>query len=428
MENFIAVLDLGTYEIRGAIGRMNANGKLSLLASDTRKSEGIQRGNILNPDFVARTIRELSLSLEKKTGKQIAKYYVNTGGMLIYQKQNKAYRLLGDKNEVDEELVKDITAENFKVTFENGAEVIDVVPLSYTVDEEFEVHHQSPIGSTGSKLEGEFLVTAIRQTGLEVLARTLQKAGVEKHEILLAPKILGEAVLTEEEKEIGAVAIDVGAGKTSIIIYHGGVVRHAAVLPFGGDVVTKDLVSGCGIVKDKAEKMKRKFGSAMAELQSDNDFVSISGSEGWDPKEVSCKTLAYIIQARMEEIFSNVMYQIDKSGLYDLLGAGIVLTGGTSKMKDIVPLLKYKTGLDVRLGTGARGIEDAGGVLKDSSLSMLAGMLKLGKPDCMKEKVEPIPKQSVKKTGRRKTVSSPGLWDKLGDRFNSFFDEDDNAL
>lgn len=426
MENIVAVLDLGTYEVRGAIGQRSVDGSLKLVAFESRKTEGIQRGNIINPDFVGSAIKEMTLALEKKLGKRIGKYYVNTGGMLIYQKQNKAYRHLGEQQEVDEVMIKNIMDENFKIAFDNGSEVIEVFADKYTIDDDFEV--KNPLKYAGSKIEGDFLLSAVKKTGKQILERTLLKAGISNFELILTPWALGEAVLSEEEKEVGVVAIEVGAGKTSMIIYQDGVVKHVAVLPFGGEVVTKDLVAGCGIVFDKAEKMKVKFGSALADNQSENDYVSISGSEGWDPKEISCKTLAYIIQARMEEILANVMNQIEKSGLYDALGAGIVLCGGTAKLNGIVDLVKYKTGLDVRMGTGKRVIEETGDKFLDPSMAIVAGMLKLGTADCLKEEKVEMPQRSSNKRKSTHGVETPSLWGKFKDGLGGFFDEDDNAL
>jgi cell division protein FtsA len=162
--------------------------------------------------------------------------------------------------------------------------------------------------------------------------------------LFLEPLASSEAVLTEEEKEAGVVLVDIGGGTTDIAIFQDGVIRHTAVIPFGGNAITEDIKMGCSIIRNQAELLKIKFGSALASENQDNEIVSIPGLRGRDPKEISLKNLAHIIQARMEEIIEHVYFEIKK------LIAGIVVTGGGAQLRHMVQLVEYITGMDTRIG------------------------------------------------------------------------------
>ena len=169
-------------------------------------------------------------------------------------------------------------------------------------------------------------------------------------DIILEPLASAEAVLTEEEKEAGVVLVDIGGGTTDIAIFQDGIIRHTAVIPFGGNVITDDIKEGCSIIRNQAELLKTKFGSALAKQMKDNEIVSIPGLRGREPKEISVKNLASIIQARMEEIIESVYYEIKSSGFEKKLIAGIVITGGGSQLKHVTQLVEYITGMDTRIG------------------------------------------------------------------------------
>jgi cell division protein FtsA len=161
-----------------------------------------------------------------------------------------------------------------------------------------------------------------------------------------------EAVLGEEEKEAGVVLIDIGGGTTDIAIFYEGIIRHTAVIPFGGNAVTEDIREGCSVMKNTAEALKIKFGSALADENKEEEIISIQGLRGREPKEVSVKNLALVIQARMEEILEQVKYEIQSSGYEKKIraGAGIVITGGGAQLKHITQLVEYVTGIDSRVG------------------------------------------------------------------------------
>ncbi|HMC97202.1 MAG TPA: cell division protein FtsA, partial [Flavobacteriales bacterium] len=188
-------------------------------------------------------------------------------------------------------------------------------------------------------------VTAARN-----INKCVHRSGLNVTELILEPLASADAVLSAEEKEAGVVLVDIGGGTTDIAIFFDNIIRHTAVIPFGGNVVTEDIRQGCGIMRDQAELLKTKFGSALAAENKENEVVCIPGLKGRDPKEISLRVLADVIQSRMEEIIEHVYFEIKNSGLEKQLIAGIVLTGGGAQLKHLKHLVEYITGMSVRIG------------------------------------------------------------------------------
>jgi len=229
-----------------------------------------------------------------------------------------------------------------------GEEIIHVLPQEYIIDNEQGI--KDPIGMAGVRLEANFHIITGQIAAAKNIFKCVHKAGLEVDDLILEPLASSEAVLSDEEKEAGVALVDIGGGTTDIAIFQDGIIRHTAVIPFGGNAITEDIKEGCGIIKNQAELLKIKFGSALASESKENEIVSIPGLRGRDPKEISLKTLAQVIQARMEEVIENIYYEIKNSGYENKLICGIVVTGGGSQLKHISQLLEYVTGMDTRIG------------------------------------------------------------------------------
>ena len=432
MERIVAVLDIGTNEIRGLLGKKGEGGKIAVIARESRQADGLARGIVLNIDNVSRIIRDIAISLEKKCGKKIKSFYVGSGGAFVYTKKNSAYKLLNPKGEFSEQLVTELLEENRKLYFDNGVEPMKIENLRYVLDQEFEV--ANPVGVHGAKIEGHYLVFGTRSSDNNALLNSIEKAGYECSGIILTPNATALSVLTPEEREVGVAMIDIGAGKTSLVVCHGGKVLHSVVLPLGGYVVTKDIAAGCGISIEKAEKIKTRFGSSVVELQvsdAETTIIELPGAEGRASKEIDVKTLALIIQARMEEIIDNILYQIEQAGLYDKLGAGIVITGGGAKLKDLSRLLSYKTGLEVRIGTPVKNVLSSfDESFTDACFATIFGLLIEGKDNCLRaeEVVNNNQRTQQIKNNKKQTVNSPTLWDKFKGQLDDFFKEEDGKM
>ena len=236
----------------------------------------------------------------------------------------------------------------YKIPIDVGEEIIHVLPQNYIVDNETGV--KQPVGMSGKLVEANFHIVLGQIASARNIGKCITKAGLNLNQLVLEPLASSEAVLTDDEKEAGVALVDIGGGTTDIAVYYDEIIRHTAVIPFGGDVVTKDIKEGCSILQRQAELLKIQYGSALGDLAKDEEVVSIPGISGREPKEISFKSLAYIIQSRMEEILDAVIYEIENSGYFDKLSAGIVLTGGGALLKHLPALVKFKTGMDVRIG------------------------------------------------------------------------------
>jgi cell division protein FtsA len=232
-------------------------------------------------------------------------------------------------------------------------------------------------------------------------------------------------VLTPEEMEAGVCLVDIGGGTTDVAIFKKGIIRHTAVIPFGGNIITEDVVEGCQVLRNQAELLKVKFGSAVAEENKENEIVCIPGFHGRPPKEVSIKNLAMVIQARVEEIFESVVYQIKSSGYERKLNAGIVITGGGSQLKDISKLVEYVTGLDTRVGYPnehiAKSIVDE---IKSPMYATAVGLVLKGLNEGYEVEVETLTEES-QETNNAKPQKTGGFLSKWLNKGKEWLNDDD---
>jgi len=251
-------------------------------------------------------------------------------------------------NEITVEDVNRLTNDMYRLVTKPGDEIIHVMPQDYKVD--YEEGIVDPVGMTGVRLEGNFHIITAQSNAINNLNKCVTRAGLEIENLILEPLASSMSVLSDEEKEAGVALIDIGGGTTDLAIFKDNIIRHAAVLPFGGNIITSDIKQGCMVMQNQAEQLKVKFGKAIADEASDNEIVSIPGLRDRTPKEISLKNLAYIIEARMEEIIELVYSEIVRSGYANNLAAGVVITGGGSQLQNLVQLVEYLTGLDARIG------------------------------------------------------------------------------
>lgn len=342
-------LDIGTTKIACIVGRKNEHGKLEVLGMGKSESIGVIRGVVANIDDTVRSIRKAVEEAEQKSGIKIDVVNVGIAGQHIKSIQHRGMRT---RNSVEDEINQtDIDAlidDMHKLVMLPGEEIVHVIPQEYIVDNEQGI--KNPIGMSGVRLEANFHIITGQIAAAKNIKRCIDKADLDVQSIILEPLASSEAVVTEEEKEAGVVLVDIGGGTSDVAIFQDGIIRHTAVIPFGGNVITEDIKTGCTIMKKQAEQLKMKFGSALSSESQENEIVCIPGLRGREPKEISVKNLASIIQARMEEIVEHIYYEIKNSGYEKKLIAGIVVTGGGAQLSHIAQLFEYITGMDVRVG------------------------------------------------------------------------------
>jgi cell division protein FtsA len=215
---------------------------------------------------------------------------------------------------------------------------------------DYESGIKEPVGMLGVRLDADFHVITAETNAIQRINKCILRAGLEIENLILEPLASSISVLSDEEKEAGVVLVDIGGGTTDVAIFHDSIIRHTAVIPFGGNIITADIKEGCNVMQNQAEQLKTKFGKAIVEEASSNEIISIPGLRNRPPKEISVKNLANIINARMEEIIEMVHAEIYHSGYGDKLAGGIVITGGGSQLQFVGQLFEYMIGMDARIG------------------------------------------------------------------------------
>ena len=351
-DNIAVGLDIGTTKIVAMIGKKNEYGKLEILGVGKSKSLGVHRGVVNN---ITQTIQSIQLAVseaENDSGYKINDVVVGIAGQHIRSIQHSDYISRPNSEEVIGDAdIDTLIGQVHKLAMLPGEEIIHVLPQEFKIDGQAEI--KEPIGMYGGRLESSFHVVVGQAASIRNLGRCVKSAGLELSGLTLEPLASADAVLSQEEKEAGVALIDIGGGTTDLAIFKDGIIRHTAVVPFGGNVITEDIKEGCSIIEKQAELLKTRFGSAWPGENKDNEIVSIPGLRGREPKEISLKNLSKIIHARVVEIIEQVYAEIKLYGHEDpkkKLIAGIVLTGGGAQLQHIKQLVEYITGMDTRIG------------------------------------------------------------------------------
>jgi len=354
MEKNISVgLDIGTTKIVAMVGARNEFKKVEILGIGKSQSLGVHRGVVNN---ITQTIESIKYAIEEakmESGeKEIKEVVVGIAGQHIRSLQHSDYITRENPDKViDNNDIDELINQVYKLVMLPGEEIIHVLPQDFKVDGQSEI--KEPIGMYGSRLEANFHIVVGQVSSIRNIGRCIKSSGLEMADITLEPLASADAVLSDEEKEAGIALIDIGGGTTDVAIFKDGIIRHTAVIPFGGNVITEDIKEGCSIMGNQAEQLKVKFGSAWPGENKETEIVAIPGLLGRDPKEISLKTLSKIINARVVEIIEQVYLEIKNYGNDEakkkLIG-GIVLTGGGSQLKHLKQLVEYVTGMDTRIG------------------------------------------------------------------------------
>ena len=370
-------LDLGTTKIAAIVGRKNEFGKIEILGVGKSESLGINRGVVVNIEQTVSSIKAAITIAADKAGVDIGEVIVGIAGQHIKSMQHRGMitrKSLDD--EVSQKDIDDLIDNMHRLVMSPGEEIIHVIPQEYIIDKESGI--KNPIGHAGIRLEGNFHIITGQVAAVKNIFKCVDRAGYKTVDLHLEPLASADAVLSDEEKEAGVILVDIGGGTTDVAIFHDSIIRHTAVIPFGGNIITEDLKEGCGIIRTQAEQLKVKFGSALAQENQENEIISIPGLRGRKHKEISVNFLARIIQARMQEILEFVLFEIKSSGLEKKLSAGIVITGGGSLLKHLSSLVMLETGMDCRIGTPNEHLAGNDDELKNPSYATAVGLVMKG--------------------------------------------------
>lgn len=344
-------LDIGTTKIACFIGRKNEHNKIEIISMGKSESLGVMHGVVAN---IEKTVQSIISAVSEaqicNEGSLVIKnVYVGIAGQHIKSLQHRGmYTKRDNLSEISQDDIDFFVEDMHKMIMPPGEEIIDVIPQEYIVDGSPEI--KDPIGMAGVRLEANFHIITGHFNNVMNIKKCIERANLNVKDIILEPIASADAVLSDEEKEAGIVLVDIGGGTTDVAIFQDGIIRHTAVIPFGGNVITNDIKEGCKIMHRHAEALKIKFGSASAAENKENETVCIPSLRGREPKEITLKNLSSIIQARMEEIIELVNYEIKNSGYSKKLIGGIVVTGGGAQLKHLTQLFEYMTGMDTRIG------------------------------------------------------------------------------
>jgi cell division protein FtsA len=348
-EKIVVGLDIGTTKICAIVGRKNEFGKLEVLGMGKAESEGVIKGIVVNIDKTVMAIERAVREASDMSGIDVGVVNVGIAGQHIRSSIHHNSLLRDSKDgEITIEDVGRLTEDMYRMVVPSGSEIIHVMPQDYTVD--YEEGIKDPVGMSGVRLEADFHVITAQTSAINNINKCVRRGGLEIEDLILEPLSSSLAVLSEEEKEAGVCLIDIGGGTTDVAIFYDNIIRHTAVIPFGGNILTTDIQHGLQVMSKQAEQLKTRFGKAISEEASPNEIVSIPGIRNRTAKEISVKNLANIIQARMEEIIEMVHTEIINSGYENRLAGGIVITGGGSQLANLKQLVEYMTGMDTRIG------------------------------------------------------------------------------
>ena len=396
--DFIAAIDLGTSHMVGMVGTKNATGALSIIAYEVENSGTcIRRGCVYNVKETASKIKRLILKLENKLGgTKIGQVYVGLGGQSLRSIEHTVCKVLGTEGVVTEEIIDSLYQE-CKDYRPDMLTVLDVVSPSYFLDDKPE---SNPVGvPCFSRIEARYkLIVGRPSLKLNIVNSISEQAKIEIAGILVSPLALGDVVLSDNEKDLGCALIGFGAGVTTISVYKGGKLASLSVVPFGGNLITKDITN-LRVVESEAERLKITYGSAKADR--DNDMtIQVSLADGMGLREIKLAELNGVIEARMDEILENVYARLEATGLMSVLGAGIVITGGGAALKNLPAVMSERLKMEVRYSAVRKGVVASGDLVVASNpeYAVAVGLLAKGTKNCalyIPPKPEPKPEPKV---------------------------------
>lgn len=423
-EKIVAVADIGTTKIVAMAGVKTAEDKIEILGYARSISKGIKRGVVGNIDEAVEVLNNVINQVEDRFNGEIKRIDIAIAGQYLKSHIYKCSRDISEKGIATKEIIAEMVAEAKSLPLGDEQIIYHIFPLHYLVDGE--VVTDKLVGSIGKKIEANYVILSAPENYKFDMEMVLDQINIDLNKMIMSPLATAEAVLDEYEKEDGVVLVDIGGGSTKMAVFYNGALCYSSVIPFGGNVITSDIKEGCSIQPRWAEQLKVQYGQAMGDFAEEEKVVTIPGYNGWEPKEISFKSLAYIIQARLEEIIDSVYFHLESSGYLERVGAGIVLTGGTANLPNLIQLVRYRTGLDARIGSNIIGLAGKDADLQQQEYLTALGLLKLSIGEAENEK------GNGKKSVKRQTGFIKGKVDNLKIKVSQgiidFFDVTDDEL
>lgn len=346
-ENLMVGLDIGTTKICAIVGEIKDGGRIDIIGIGSHASRGLRKGVVVNIESTVESIKKAVEEAELMAGVDIKAVYAGIAGGHIKGFNSRGVIAVKDKEISKSDMDRVIDAAR-AVAIPLDREVLHILPQEFIIDNQDGI--KEPLGMSGVRLEAEVHIVTGAVTSVQNIIKSCHRADLEVLDIVLEPLASGEAVLTQEEKDLGVAVVDVGGGTTDIAIFLDGSIRHTAVFAIGGNHLTNDIAVGLRTPSTEAEKIKKKYGCALTSLVMDDETIEVPSMGGRAPRVLSRQVLSEIIQPRAEEIFELVNREIRKTSYEEMIASGIVLTGGTAIMEGIPEVAEDVLDLPVRRG------------------------------------------------------------------------------
>lgn len=373
-KNYTVAVDLGSSSVAVAVGEKTSEGLMDVACVVTKPVEGVHAGRIENIELVSRAIREAVSEAEQQLGIRITEAYAGISGDFVRCARHTDHVYVYDpQNGVNQKDVEALFDRMRNVQAPDDETIMERVPQNYMVDDSQEV--RNPVGSFGKKLSSTFNFILSQKTPMQRLNMALKRLGIRMLDVVSDAMATPEAVLLPDEKEEGVAVVDVGAEVTDVAVYYRNVVRYIASIPMGASAINRDIRT-MSVPEKLVESLKLKYGSAVADLAPEDKLVRVNGRTPREAKDILLRNLATVIEARATDIVEFVEQEIKDSGFAGKLAYGIVLTGGSAKLKHLDELFRRVTGMDVRVAYPEMGLTDASKIkVADPSLSTVVGIL-----------------------------------------------------
>lgn len=353
----IVGLDIGTSKVVAIVGEVSPEGELSIVGLGSHRSNGLKKGVVVNIESTVQSIQRAVEEAELMAGCQIHSVYVGIAGNHIRSLNSHGIVAIKDREVFQQDLERVIDAAQ-AVAIPADQRILHILPQEYLIDEQEGV--KEPLGMSGVRLEAKVHLVTCAVNAAQNIEKCIRRCGLDVEDIILEQLASSYAVLTEDEKELGVCLVDIGGGTTDIAIFTEGSIRHTGVIPIAGDQVTNDIAMALRTPTQYAEEIKIKYACALAKLTGIEETIKVPSVGDRPARDLSRQALAEVVEPRYDELFTLVQAEIRRSGFEDMIAAGIVLTGGTSKMEGVIELAEEIFHMPVRLGSpqNIRGLKD----------------------------------------------------------------------
>lgn len=343
----IVGLDIGTSKVVAIVGEVNSEGEIDIVGIGSHPSRGLKKGVVVNIESTVQSMQRAVEEAELMAGVQIHSVYAGIAGSHVRSLNSHGIVAIKDKEVTPGDVDRVMDAAR-AVAIPADQQILHVLAQEFIIDEQEGIHE--PVGMSGVRLEAKVHVVTGAVSAAQNIVKCVQRCGLEVEDIILEQLASSHSVLTEDEKELGVCLVDIGGGTTDIAVFAGGAIRHSAVIPIAGDQVTNDIAVALRTPTQHAEEIKIKYACALRQLANPDETIEVPSVGDRPSRRLSRQTLAEVVEPRYEELLSLVQAELRRSGYEDMVAAGIVLTGGSSKMEGVIDLAEEVFHMPVRLG------------------------------------------------------------------------------